>query len=189
MSPPFDLHRRTKLHRRWHCGRLSLEQHRQESVARRLQVIGKRLVELFGILVRLEEHHIEHNGPGPRLLEIPYDIPITIARPGPAPERLKAGFIDRQKEEIGVSLGRIRIAPDEMIQRFEFHHFKPSCPVHPRHEGKDRQAHGGCRQDFFVKGSGGHEDNGTIKGTLTMGLSYVRMNRRERGPQECHRLD
>jgi hypothetical protein len=73
---------------------LSLEQHRQEHVACRLQVIGKRLVEFFRILVRLEEHHIEHDGSGAGLLEIPHDIAESIARPGPAPECLEARFID-----------------------------------------------------------------------------------------------
>jgi hypothetical protein len=32
-----------------------------------------------------------------------------------------------------------------------------------------------------LKGSGGHEGDCTIKDTLTIGLSYVRTNRRERG--------
>ena len=136
-SDGFDLHRRPKLAppvalrlaSAWNSiGR--------NHVARRLQVIGKRLVELFGILVRLEEHHIEHDGPGPRLLEVPHDIPITIARPGPAPERLKARFIHASKSRLESALAGIRIAPDEMIQRFQFHHFEPSVLFRPATRAK-----------------------------------------------------
>ena len=88
--------RRARPHLRRNRGGLGLEQHRQKHVAGCLQVIGKRLVEFFGIVIRLEEHHVEHDGLDPRLLQVPHDVSKPIARPWPTPERVETRFIDRE---------------------------------------------------------------------------------------------
>ncbi|MFO0733031.1 MAG: hypothetical protein U0361_19105 [Nitrospiraceae bacterium] len=100
---------------------IRLKQHREKHIARSGNIIGERLVEFLGILIRLEKHDIEHDGFGAGLLEVPHHIATwRIARPRPVAKRFETRLIDGEQQDIGIGFGRFCIPADEVIQRFEF---------------------------------------------------------------------